>query len=139
MGRHPGVAWLAGGFMFVGYLVHLTLDEMYSVDVMDTRIKASFGTAMKLWDGKHPGHSIAMAAAAAVALYLAPSPMAFVKGMSSHSMWASLHQRLLPRDNVWFGFDVNARRFAGVRLHGAATADSPAPEGANPISTGSIK
>src|SRR5690606_8712429 len=47
--RPGGVAWLAGGFMLVGYLVHLTLDEIYSVDVMDTRIKASFGTALKLW------------------------------------------------------------------------------------------
>ncbi len=52
--RHAGVAWLAGGFMFIGYLVHLTLDEIYSVDVMDTRIKASFGTAMKLFDRRYP-------------------------------------------------------------------------------------
>jgi hypothetical protein len=139
MGRHPGVAWLAGGFMFIGYLVHLTLDEIYSVDVMDTRIKTSFGTAMKLWDGRHPGHSLAMAAAAALALYVCPSPAAFVQGMSSQSMWASLHRRLLPRDNVWFGFDVNARRFAGIHHPGAVTVDAPAPEGTSPISTGSIK
>ena len=48
LGRHEGVAWLAAGFMMIGYLTHLILDEMYSVDVMDTRIKASFGTALKI-------------------------------------------------------------------------------------------
>ena len=51
--RQDGVAWLAAGFMFLGYLVHLTLDEMYSVDVMDIRIKSSFGTALKLMDFRH--------------------------------------------------------------------------------------
>ena len=45
----------------VGFLTHLILDEIYSVDVMDTRIKASFGTALKLVDTKHWGHSAAMA------------------------------------------------------------------------------
>ena len=34
MGQHEGVAWLAGGFVFVGYLTHLVLDELYSVDLM---------------------------------------------------------------------------------------------------------
>ena len=48
LGRPEGVAWLAGAFMFAGYITHLTLDEIYSVDVMDTRIKSSFGTALKL-------------------------------------------------------------------------------------------
>src|SRR5262245_27124097 len=36
--RDEGVAWLAAGFMAVGFLTHLILDEIYSVDVMDTRI-----------------------------------------------------------------------------------------------------
>ena len=63
LGRHEGVAWLAGGFMFIGYLVHLLLDEIYSVDVMDTRIKASFGTAVKPIDMNKPLHSAAMAVA----------------------------------------------------------------------------
>ena len=61
LGRNEGVAWLAAGFMAIGYLTHLILDEIYSVDVMDTRIKASFGTALKPVDFKHPGHSTAMA------------------------------------------------------------------------------
>jgi hypothetical protein len=139
MGRHQGVAWLAGGFMFAGYLTHLILDEIYSVDVMDTRIKSSFGTAMKLWDGKHPYHSIAMGAAAAIAFVLAPSPSTFVDGMASRPMWTALQHRLLPHDNVWFGFDVNAYRFAGTRREAETIGNVPAPEGTSPISTGAIK
>src|ERR1700752_3273971 len=63
LGRNEGVAWLAAGFMAIGYLTHLILDEIYSVDVMDTRLKASFGTALKPVDFKHPGHSAAMGVA----------------------------------------------------------------------------
>ncbi|MFA5948658.1 MAG: metal-dependent hydrolase [Hyphomicrobium sp.] len=102
LGKHEGVAWLAGGFMFVGYLVHLTLDEMYSVDVMDTRIKASFGTALKLYDRRHPYASASMAAALALALWVAPSPAAFWNGLSSRDLWAGLSQRMLP-ETAWFG------------------------------------
>ncbi len=44
------VAWLTGVFVFIGCIFHLTLDEIYSVDFMDQRIKRSFGSAMKLVD-----------------------------------------------------------------------------------------
>ncbi|PKH06709.1 metal-dependent hydrolase [Moritella sp. Urea-trap-13] len=44
------LAWLSGGFVFLGGLVHLMLDEIYSVDLRNIRIKRSFGTALKLVD-----------------------------------------------------------------------------------------
>ena len=93
--RPDGVAWLAAGFMMIGYLTHLTLDEMYSVDVMDTRIKSSFGTALKLIDTRHWGASVAMAAACALAVMVSPPTKMFVDGVSSKDMWTSLHSRLL--------------------------------------------
>lgn len=102
LGRHEGVAWLAAGFMAVGYLVHLLLDEIYSVDVMDTRVKSSFGTAMKLIDTRHPTATGAMVVAAALAFYAAPPMTTFIDGMSSRSLWAGLHHRLLPQGK-WFG------------------------------------
>lgn len=102
LGRHEGVAWLGAGFMLVGYITHLVLDEIYSVDVMDRRIKASFGTAMKLIDGRHPGHSLAMAAATALVFIATPPTRTFVEGISSKPMWVSLRERLLP-DQTWFG------------------------------------
>ena len=72
LGRHESVAWLAAVFMGVGFLTHLILDELYSVDVMDTRIKSSFGTALKLFDYRHLGHSAAMGVAMVLVLLAAP-------------------------------------------------------------------
>lgn len=126
MDRHAGVAWLAGGFMFIGYLVHLALDEIYSVDVLDRRVKSSFGTALKLFDRRYPYATGSMVVALAVAVWLAPSPSAFVAGLSSRDMWAGLNERLLPRES-WFGL---------VRTTPSAIAGSP--EQGQDITTGAI-
>ncbi len=135
LGKPDGVAWLAAGFMLIGYIVHLTLDEMYSVDVMDTRVKSSFGTALKLIDSRHPKATVAMLAATVGAILVAPSTKMFVDGMSSQSMWAGLQQRLLPGEK-WFGL-VALRRQAGVEP-AAAGAGPMAQPGASQITTGSL-
>jgi LexA-binding, inner membrane-associated putative hydrolase len=126
LGRHEGVAWLAAGFMFVGYLVHLTLDEIYSVDVMDVRVKSSFGTALKIYDGRHPYASIGMAAATAAMIYVSPPTKTFVDGMSSANMWSGLNQRLLPTKG-WFGI-----------LNVPGQMATPAASKSAPVTTGSI-
>ena len=100
-GANEGVSWLAAGFMFAGYLVHLTLDEIYSVDVMDVRIKHSFGTALKLYDGKHLGHSAAMLAAVLLVYGATPPVQSFWREFTSEDIWAGLHQRFLPHGR-WF-------------------------------------
>jgi hypothetical protein len=102
LNKPAGVAWLAAAFMFVGYLTHLTLDEIYSVDVMDTRLKSSFGTALKFIDRRHFYSSLAMAAATLGAIVISPPTNTFVDGLSSRSLWSGLEQRLLPPDK-WFG------------------------------------
>ncbi|MGE8940973.1 metal-dependent hydrolase [Leptospira interrogans] len=103
LGRHEGVAWLAGGFMFMGYMTHLILDEIYSVDVFDTRLKASFGSAFKLYDPRKVGDSVVIAIITALLFIATPSAKPFVDGIASRDMWAGLQQRLLPEDK-WFGF-----------------------------------
>ncbi len=133
LGRHEGVCWLAGGFMFIGYMVHLVLDEIYSVDVLGTRVKRSFGTAVKFYDGRRIDHSIAMALATVAALMLTPPTKTFVDGMSSPNMWSGLRQRLLPQDNNWFGVTGDVVSFAGRRAPATEAPDTTAP-----IATGSI-
>jgi membrane-bound metal-dependent hydrolase YbcI (DUF457 family) len=125
LGRPDGVAWLAAGFVFVGFLTHLILDEIYSVDVMGTHIKKSFGTALKLVDVRHPAATSAMVIAAVLLFFLTPSMGTFVEGISSRPMWAGLEQRLLPQDK-WFGVFVERGRLA------AAPAETP------PQATGSL-
>ena len=102
LGRHEGVAWLAGGFMFVGYLTHLVLDELYSVDLMGKRLKASFGSALKFYDSRNIGDTSLIAVLTVIAFLLAPPSDAFFKGITSTQLWSGLHQRLLPSDK-WFG------------------------------------
>jgi hypothetical protein len=43
-------AFLGGVFLFVGFIVHLVLDELVSLNALGMHIKKSFGTALKLYD-----------------------------------------------------------------------------------------
>ncbi len=108
------LSWLAGTFVFVGYLVHLVLDEIYSVDFHGNRIRRSFGTALKLFDYRHPGPTLAMAAAAAVAFLAAPPVGPFLSIVGSPAVWAFLSERMLP-EQAWFGFiQTAAARLASL-------------------------
>ena len=133
LGFHEGVAWLAGGFVFIGYLTHLILDEIYSVDVFDRRIKASFGTALKVYDGRRLGESAVVAGLAALAYMLTPPSKPFVDGITSPQLWAGLHNRLLPREH-WFGIDLEQQR---ARMSAAGTG-AGAGAGTSGITTGSV-
>jgi hypothetical protein len=63
---HPGARhFLAGGVM-VGFLSHLVLDEVCSVDLRGARVNKAFGSALKLW-GSSPGPTLAIYA---LAIYL---------------------------------------------------------------------
>jgi hypothetical protein len=138
LARHDGVAWLAAAFLFIGYLVHLTLDEIYSVDVMDARIKSSFGTALKFIDKRHPRATLAMVVATAIALWAAPPSSTFLAGLTSHDLWAGLNHRLLPQE-AWFGL-VDVRRRLAADQAGAITTgtlpEAPAESSQPPPSAG---
>ena len=135
--RPDGVAWLAAGFMFIGYMTHLILDEIYSVDVMDVRVKASFGTAVKLIDARHWGHTLAMVATLALVVLITPPLKTFTSVLSSQSMWASLQKRLLPADREkWFGLDLRA--IAAWSQRGRAAEAPAASTPTAPITTGTL-
>ena len=102
LGFHEGVAWLGGGFMLAGYIVHLVLDEIYSVDFMGNRLKQSFGTALKIVDRRYPAQSGGLAVLTVALAFVTPSTQAFVDHITSRDMWAGLHERLLPQEK-WFG------------------------------------
>jgi hypothetical protein len=70
---HHFHAWLGGFFIFFGYIVHLVLDEIYSVDFSGKKIKKSFGTALKLYDKKSINSTLYIYASIAfVSLFLPP-------------------------------------------------------------------
>lgn len=67
-------SWLAASFMCGGYLVHLLLDEFYSVDFMGRSLKASFGTALTLFSPSSWGSYILLYMAVGLGVYLLPLP-----------------------------------------------------------------
>lgn len=69
-------SWLMGLFMFIGALIHLLLDEIYSIDLEGRRLKKSFGTALKVmqWPAHLP--NLGLLALLWLGLWLAPSPSA---------------------------------------------------------------
>ncbi len=46
------LAWAFGGFLFFGAIIHLVLDEIYSVNIFGLKLKKSFGSALKFFDKK---------------------------------------------------------------------------------------
>lgn len=59
----PGLAWSDGLAVALGMLVHLLLDECFSIDLEGARLKRSFGTALKLFDYRRPVATALMAGA----------------------------------------------------------------------------
>jgi len=47
LGISVKMSYLIGFFVFLGYITHLLLDEIYAVDLMGRRLKSSFGSALK--------------------------------------------------------------------------------------------
>lgn len=71
-------AWGIGAFIFLGATIHLTLDELYSIELSGMRIKRSFGTALKLTDWGEPLTSFLLALGCIVGYWLSPSADAWL-------------------------------------------------------------
>lgn len=83
LGYTPIVSWFSGLFIFLGGLVHLTLDEIYSVDLANKRIKKSFGTAFRPICPREPLISLIQVTSLVLLFGLAPP---------FHTTWAALTQ-----------------------------------------------
>lgn len=74
LGHPPRMAWLIGGFTLLGYLTHLTLDEIASVDLMNRRVKRSFGTALKPLSLRAWPWTLALLGGVVVLIGITPDP-----------------------------------------------------------------
>ncbi|HIO93249.1 MAG TPA: hydrolase [Leucothrix mucor] len=92
------ISWLIGMLVFYGFIIHLMLDEIYSVDFMNHRIKRSFGTAMKVIDTKQRAISGILIALGAISLWFSPSSSEFVDTMSAPQTYQIIWHRMLPED-----------------------------------------
>lgn len=72
LGYSDTTSWLSGVFLAGGGMVHLLLDEIYSVDLANRRIKMSFGSALKLCSNRNPLISFCQFALIVCLLYQSP-------------------------------------------------------------------
>ncbi|MEB4591472.1 metal-dependent hydrolase [Candidatus Thiothrix sp. Deng01] len=96
MGEKPFMAWLFGLFVFLGFVLHLLLDELYSVDFMNSKIKKSFGTALKILDWKKREKSTALVVATILAWAVVPDSRSFWDTLLSAETYRIIASRFLP-------------------------------------------
>ena len=104
-GLNSLVSWVYGFMVTFGYLVHLTLDETYSVDLGNRRVKKSLGTALKFYKFKTNSDKIhtAIIYALLVGLFMiAPNTDLVVNALFSQEAWLNFKDVLLPYDGKWF-------------------------------------
>jgi hypothetical protein len=120
-------SWLVGCFVALGYMIHLLLDEIYSVDLTGARVKKSFGTALKFASKEKLKVSAALGAATVAMFFLAvPAVGDFAHALGNQKTYATLHERFLPNGR-WFNIPYRSN----VETAGSRTDDDT-------LATGSI-
>jgi hypothetical protein len=89
-------------FVGVGYLVHLILDELYSVDLMGRRMKKSFGTALKPFSLKNFKESLLMLILICGLVYISPPFQNYWHFVNKTLERHNLKQKWLPTKREWF-------------------------------------
>jgi len=92
--------------------VHLTLDEIYSVDFEGAYIKRSFGSALKIWQYNSPRASLLMTTALLIAITFAPTVTPLVETMASLRLDEFLQQRMWPEGDWFAPVSANATETA---------------------------
>ena len=93
-GKNAFIAWLTGTFIFLGFILHLLLDEFYSVDFMGHRLKRSFGTALKLVERKEHISSAVIIIGIVAVWFLTPDITQFIDTVTSVETYRVIFQRL---------------------------------------------
>jgi hypothetical protein len=104
-GLNSLVSWVYGIMFTWGYLVHLILDEIYSVDLNNRRMKKSSGTAFKFFKLKTTKDKI-QNVIIYISLYLlisvAPDTSLIENALFSENAFRNFIDVLLPYDGKWF-------------------------------------
>ncbi|WP_019615697.1 metal-dependent hydrolase [Psychromonas ossibalaenae] len=79
------IAWLSGGLIFLGGIIHLILDEVFSVDLRNVRIKNSFGSAFKLADFDNKMLTLLTFIAICILLYISPASESTISSLTDWS------------------------------------------------------
>jgi hypothetical protein len=138
-------AWLYGSFIVLGYLIHLSLDELFSVDLLGRRLKRSFGSALKLASVKYWRASFLLCLAVAGLYQTLPPPSRF-----STDTWRRLEAHytnprpwLMPSDGHWFSdmLGILRKSLCRDKGHGLLSGKKPMASlsGKKPMASARIK
>ena len=70
LGLNATLSWMTGMFVLQGYLLHLTLDELYSLNLLGLKKRRSLGSALKLYGT--PGATILVYLLLVAFFYITP-------------------------------------------------------------------
>lgn len=96
LGKDDLTSWLIGWFLFLGFILHLVLDEIYSVDFSNYRIKRSFGTALKLVDYNKTFKSALLIGLTFAVWFVTPDEARFWDILTSKETYQIISARFLP-------------------------------------------
>nr|CRH04957.1 conserved protein of unknown function [Candidatus Magnetococcus massalia] len=89
-------AWVAGAFIMVGFIVHLLLDELYSLNLLSTSgPKKSLGSAFKFWS-KDLHATLALYGATVLTLWVTPRPTGMLEPTLYSWAWHAIGQGWWP-------------------------------------------
>ncbi|CAH9014935.1 metal-dependent hydrolase [Candidatus Nitrosacidococcus sp. I8] len=94
-------AWFGGIFLLIGFITHLLLDELYSVDLRGVRLKRSFGTALSLGSLQAPIKTLLLYLVTGALIYYAPPIDSFIRFIQNDRLHQLLLKKLLPLKD-WF-------------------------------------
>ncbi|MER2529412.1 MAG: metal-dependent hydrolase [Candidatus Competibacter denitrificans] len=98
-------SWLCGSFITLGFIVHLLLDEWYSVDLFGKKLlKSSFGTAFSFGSFNQPLGTVALYLLVVGLFLLCPPSKPFTDFMLNSDTYRGMTQRLLPGETWFPGF-----------------------------------
>jgi len=81
LGIADKIAVLAGIYVVFGFLLHLLLDEIYSVNFLSVSLKRSFGSAFKIYDSGNITGSIIINLTAVTLFFTLPNMMDIFKDL----------------------------------------------------------
>lgn len=95
------VAWLSGLALLLGYVIHLALDEFFSVDILNNTVKRSFGSALKLASFTNWPTSILLAAITMALIATLPDPGVILNRVLDPHTYTNIRAMLFP-EGQWF-------------------------------------
>ena len=104
-GLNSLVSWVYGLMVTSGYIVHLILDELYSVDLNNRRMKKSSGTAFKFFKLKTTTDKIQnfiIYLSLFLLISVAPDTVLIEEALFSENAFRNFMDVLLPYDGKWF-------------------------------------